>query len=95
MKSLVPYKNIKSVHLPVVITFARGLLLLSVFFTIGLILGVILGPFWGYSAMYFIGLLSLPVAGFVLSSALAALVAFEEGFRQRTEQLVDRGHDPT
>ena len=95
MKSLVPFKNIKSVHLPAVITFAQGLVLLSLFFAIGLLIGIIFGPFLGYSAMYFVGLLGLPVTGFVLSSALAALVAFEEGFRQRTEQLVARGHDQT
>ena len=95
MKSLVPYKNIKSVHLSAVIKFARVLALLSGFFTIGLLLGIVLGPLWGYSGIYFAGLLSLPVTGFVLSSALAALVAFEEGFRQRTEQLVARGQDQT
>ena len=95
MKSLVPYKNIRSVHLYSVITFARCLVLLSVVFTIGLLIGIIFGPFWDYSAMYFVGLLGLPVTGFVLSSALAALVAFEEGFRQRTEKLVARGHDQT
>ena len=95
MRSPVPFKNIESVHLSAVIAFARGLMLLSVIFTIALLIGIIFGPFVGYSAMYFFGLLSLPISGFVLASALAALVAFEEGFRQRTEQLIARGQDQT
>jgi purine-cytosine permease-like protein len=62
---------------------------------IGIIVGVIIGPFIGYSAIDFLRLISIPVAGLVLSALLAALVAFEEGYRQRTKQLLGQEREPT
>ena len=81
------YKNLKSINL-------RPLLLLvnsihSVSFSI-----LVLSPIWvfagmviGYSLPYLLSFVIYGFMGVVLAGLLASLVAFEDSYRQRTEQL--------
>jgi hypothetical protein len=64
------------------------LLKFSILAFIAILLGVIVGTFFGYPAFYFFPLISLPLSGFILSTLLAASVAIEVAFRLRTEYLL-------
>ena len=88
-----PFKNIQSKHLSIVLSFARILCFLSMIAFIAILFGTVFGSLFGYPVLYFIAFLWFPIFGFILSALLAALVAFEEGFRQRTERLLSNEHE--
>lgn len=90
-----PFRNIQSKHLSIVLSFARILCFFSMLAFIVILLGTIFSPFIGFPILYFIWFIGIPISGFILSALLAALVAFEEGFRQRTERILTQNQDLT
>lgn len=89
-----PYKKIETHHLGLLLLVAR-IYAVAGFLFLGLILLVLLGIIFGgplnpisYSSISLATALPLTLGLLGLSGVFAAIVAFEEGFRKRTEVLL-------
>ena len=85
-----PYKNLSSQNLGLLLNLARGVAALGVIsLVLSLVMGVFLtvsvGVVGATSSLFFI---PLSVSILFLSGLMAAVVAFEENYRIRTEYLV-------
>jgi hypothetical protein len=92
---LKPYKHIETHHLGFLLFVARLFAVVGFLF-LGLVLVVVLGIIFGgpspfsYSRISMATALPLTLGLLGLSGVFAAIVAFEEGFRKRTEALLSK-----
>jgi uncharacterized protein with PQ loop repeat len=91
---LKPYKHIETRHLGLLLFVARLFAVFSFLF-FGLLLVVLIGIIWGgplhllsYLNISITASLFLTLGVLSFSGILAAVVAFEEGFRKRTEAIL-------
>lgn len=88
-----PYRNLKSQNLPLMLLLARALAYLSVILFVVNIVSFINMTFLSSGIMGATAGLNLFLEAFILlvvSSLLAAVVAFEENYRRRTEHLLSQ-----
>ncbi|MDP2560606.1 hypothetical protein [Psychrobium sp. 1_MG-2023] len=90
-----PYKNIKTKHLGLLLFSARCTAVLG-FLALGLtlilfIFSFVSSPLGGISlsSISFVTAIPMTIGLFGCSGVMAAVVALEEGYRQRTELLLD------
>lgn len=88
-----PYRNLKSENLPLMLFLARAIAYLSVILFVVNIVSFINMTFLSSGIMGATAGLNLFLEAFtllVISSLLAAVVAFEENYRRRTEHLLSQ-----